>query len=65
MKLLKQNSERVRTKDNKPFTDFYLCWTFEGKNYCVRIRPHFYSDMDKLFAVASTVPDGELIEKYM
>lgn len=65
MKLVKQESERVRSKDNRPFMDLYLTWTYEGKNYVVRVRPQFYCDYDKLCAVASTVPVGELIEKYI
>lgn len=65
MKLLRQESERKRSKDDKPFTDFYLCWVYNDKSYAVRIRPHFYSDLDKLIALSELVPAGELVEKYI
>lgn len=65
MKLLKQVSERVRSMDNKPYLDFYLCWVYDNKPYAIRVRPHFNCDYDKLCALATEVPKGELIEKYI
>lgn len=66
MKLLKQKSStRVREKDNKPFTDLYVGWVYQGCPYVVRVRPQFVKDYDKLMAVASEVPAGELLEKYL
>lgn len=65
MKLLKQTSTRLRTKDNKPFVDLFLGWVYQGVAYCVRVNPQFYRDYDKLMAVATEVPQGELPEKYL
>ena len=65
MKLLKQTSKRLRERDNKPFMDYYLTWVFEGKTYAVRIRPQFVRDYDKLYALSDTVPEGELLDKYI
>lgn len=60
MKLLKQNIERNGVK----YVDLYGAWTYDGKTYCVRIRPVFGRDNDKLMSIAETVPPGEQVEKY-
>lgn len=65
MKILMQKSQRLREKDNKPFTDFYVGWVYEGKAYLVRVFPAFGKDFDKLCAVSVEVPVGELPEKYL
>lgn len=65
MKVFKQKSERVRSKDNKQFLDFYLAWSYNGKVYSVRINPQFPRDYDKLGAIAQEIPTNEPIEKYM
>ena len=61
MKLLKQDIEK---ENGNKYTDLYACWTFEGKTYCVRVRPVFGRDNDKLMSVAQAVPKGEAVEKY-
>lgn len=66
MKLLKQKSlDRIREKDNRPWIDLYLGWTYKGQPYLVRIRPQFGSEYSELVAVAEEVPSGELLEKYL
>lgn len=65
MKLFKQVSARKREKDNQPYTDLYLGWVYEGVAYCVRVRPQFSRDYDKLIASATEVPQGELPQKYL
>ena len=61
MRLLKQKVERNGVK----YTDLYACWTYNGKAYAVRVRPVFGRDNDKLIAIAETVEDGEMLEKYL
>lgn len=61
MKVLKQNVER----DGKKYVDLYGAWTYENKTYCVRIRPVFGKDNDKLMSIATPVPQGEQVEKYI
>lgn len=61
MKLLKQ--EIVKENGNK-YTDLYAVWTYQSKTYCVRVRPVFGRDNDKLMSVAQEVPKGEVVEKY-
>jgi len=53
LRVISEKSERLDNK-GKPFTDLYLCWTYEGKDYKVRIRPQFYKDLDKLCALCSS-----------
>lgn len=60
MKLLKQNVERNGNK----YVDLYACWEHESKMYCVRVRPVFGRDNDKLMSMAQEVPKGEAVEKY-
>lgn len=64
MKLLKKKSERL-DKNGDPFVDFFLSWSHGSKVYAVRVRPQFYKDIDKLYAVAKEVPSGEPLEKYL
>lgn len=51
LRVIVEKSERL-DKDGKPYNDLYLCWTFEDKKYKVRIKPQFYADLDKLYALA-------------
>lgn len=55
MKLLKEKCTRPGYED---YTDFYLTWTHEGKDYKVRVRPVFGKDNALLHAVAETVLVG-------
>ena len=65
MRLLKQNSENVRSKDNKAFVDFYLVYSYKGLPRFVRVRPVFGADYEKFYALAETIPSGEDVEKYL
>ena len=66
VKVFKQKSStRFREKDNRPFVDFYISWTYNSQPYAIKIKPQFASDYDKLFAMAEEVPAGELIDKYL
>lgn len=58
MKLLKQKVERNGAK----YTDIYACWSYNGKDYAVRVRPVFNRDYDKLIAAAETMETGEKLE---
>lgn len=60
MKLLKQEVEN----NGKKYIDLYAVWTYQSKTYCVRVRPVFGRDNDKLMSMAQEVPKGEAIEKY-
>lgn len=62
MTLLREHSKR---EGYEGYTDLYLCWEYNGKKYAVRIRPVFAHDMDKLFAAATLVEEGEQLEKYI
>lgn len=50
LRVVSKVSERLDQK-GKPFTDLYLVWTYNEKEYQVRIRPQFYTDFAKLFAL--------------
>lgn len=39
-------------KDGKEYVDLYLKWTYDEKEYLVRVRPVFACDYDKLMASA-------------
>lgn len=43
---------KVCKEDGREFTDLYLTWMYEGKEYKVRVRPVFARDYDKLIASA-------------
>ena len=48
--------ELVKTKvlkNDKEYIDLYLKWTYEGKEYLVRVRPVFACDYDKLIATSN------------
>ena len=60
MKLVKQDAHR----DGKDYTDFYFVWRYADKLYAVRVRPSFWKDFDKLYAVSETIPEDEPFEKY-
>lgn len=61
MKLFKTRIER----EGQRYVDLNLCWQYEGKYYKVRVRPCFGKDNDKLIAIATDLPEGELPEKYL
>lgn len=64
MTLLKQQSDRL-DNNGKPFTDYYLAWTYNNKFYSVRVRPQFFNNYKLLFSNAVEVPIGEALEKYV
>lgn len=39
-------------KDGKDYTDFYLKWEFEGKEYKVRVKPVFAHEYKVMFSSA-------------
>lgn len=53
LRVIVEKSERL-DKDGKPYNDLYLCWTYEDKKYKVRIKPQFFADLDKLYALAKS-----------
>lgn len=62
MVLLRQASKREGFED---YTDFYMCWTYKGKKYAVRVRPVFTCDLDKFMAISTLVEGDEPLEKYI
>lgn len=54
LRVVIEKSERL-DKNGKPFDDFYLLWSFEAKDYKVRIKPQFFVDLDKLYALAKNM----------
>lgn len=61
IKLMKQ----VVSREDKEYTNFYLCWTHEGQVHKVRVRSVFGKDFAKLYAISEEVPKGEIVEKYL
>lgn len=55
----------LKVKRANDYTDFYLGWTFNNKKYFVRVRPVFPVDLDKFFAIAINVEDGDNLDKYL
>lgn len=53
LKVVSKVSDRL-DKKGRPFTDLYLVWTYDSKVYEVRIRPQFFCDFDKLYALSKT-----------
>ena len=47
------------------YVDLYASWEYQNKLYCVRVRPVFGRDNDKLMAIACEVPTGEVVQKYI
>lgn len=62
MVLLREKAKREGFED---YTDFYMCWSYKGKKYAVRVRPVFACDLDKFVAISTFVEDGEPLEKYI
>ena len=54
MKLVKSYVER----DGKRYTDLNLVWTYNGKEYAVRVRPCFKQDFTLLLSNSETLPDN-------
>jgi len=62
MVLLKKQSEREGFEE---YTDLFLAWQHDKKNYVVRIRPVFGCHMKTLMANAIEVLPGDTFAKYM
>ena len=62
MVLLRQKAKREGFED---YTDFYMCWSYKGKKYAVRVRPVFACDLDKFVGASTFVEDNEPLEKYI
>lgn len=52
MEELTLTSKKVE-KDGKTYTDIYLNWNYEGKDYAVRVKPVFLKDFALLYAIAT------------
>lgn len=61
MVLIRQEVER----NNKTYADYYLCWTYQGKVYKMRVRPVFEKDFKWLGLTAKRIDKNEAIEKYV
>lgn len=64
MTLLKQVSKRFDNK-GRPYTDYFLCWIYQGRLYWVRVEPSFFKDNKFFWASAIEVPLGESFQKYV
>ena len=62
VKLIAQPSSR---EGFETYTDLYLCWDYNGKVYCVRVRPQFARDLKTLMGVATHIEKGETVAKYL
>lgn len=51
LKIVKEQVQR----EGKSYLNFYLCWSYNDKEYKVRIRSVFPNDFDKLFAISQSV----------
>lgn len=56
MHLWKKTSERVNEKGSH-WVDLYLTWEYNGKTFCVRIKPQFLKDYGFLLAHAQTLDE--------
>lgn len=51
LRVVSEKSDRL-TKKGKPYTDYYLVWNYNQREYKVRIRAQFVNDLDKLYSLA-------------
>lgn len=49
MKVVSKVSSRMN-KEGQPYNDFYAVWTYNGKDYEVRVRPCFDRDYKLLIS---------------
>lgn len=52
---LKLTRQKVQ-KEGKTYLDLCLSWTYNGKEYNVRVDPRFARDFALLFAIADPLP---------